>query len=209
MATRGRKSINTVDEPTEGIRFSQPKISTKFQDGRLLKDTLQEILHNPEHMIRETIPPIEVYWSSKGYYAAATGNRRLYLFKLLSKYGLKKAVPVIKTEKQKSKYESQEIDCPQKTVLEKIIERHISASSKLPEKSDENKAESSATPSPQSKKHQTPLQKSSRKALRTLTNTLPPESSKPPKSVDRVPKYKPQAKGKYRIIFFIFTTCQK
>lgn len=201
MANRGRKSASAIDMPIGSIRFTQPKVDTKFQDGRLLKDTLQEILDNPEHMVRVEIPPIEVYWSSGGYHAAATGNRRLSLFKLLCEYGLIESVPVIVTPKKKSKpaHESQTIDCVQETILRKTIERHIGASAETPEKSDDNKAESPATPFPQDRKHRTPSQKSSRKPLGTLNRNATLESSELSKSVKKAERYNPRRKGKNRI----------
>lgn len=178
MSAQRRKSENMVEMSPQSIRFSQLSVDSKFRNGKLLKDTLEEILENPELTIG-AIPPIKVYRSSEGYHAATTGNRRLYLFKLLFEYGLIKSVQVIVTKKQKSKstHESQETDCAQETILRVTIERHLAAGSEVPKKSDENKADSSAVPY-----SQTPSQNISRRALRTL-NALP-------NSVDRVTKIK-------------------
>ena len=80
------------------IWYSQPSISDKFSDGTPISKTLREVLANPEKLA--LLPLIDVCDHQRvrggvnGQYMACTGNRRLFIFKVLKTLGKLRTVRV-------------------------------------------------------------------------------------------------------------------
>ena len=74
------------------ILFSQDSISDKFKTGESLPETFEELLYGV-HTPNDIMPIRVVRW--KGNWWSLTGERRLYLYKLLEKLGIFPTIPVI------------------------------------------------------------------------------------------------------------------
>jgi len=75
------------------IRYTQDSIHYRFTDNRLLETTFHQLLFD-EILVKDIEEPIEVVKDKNGIYWALNGNRRLFLFKILFKYGMVSEVKV-------------------------------------------------------------------------------------------------------------------
>lgn len=81
------------DMRPSSLRFTHDSISTSFQDGHTLEETLRMVLNGEIPVQR--IPPLVVMYQY-GVWYVVRGNRRLYLYQLLEKHGKLYQVPVLK-----------------------------------------------------------------------------------------------------------------
>src|SRR6218665_2837461 len=75
------------------IRYSQDSISNKFSDGNLLTSTFAKLISG--QLSVTSLPTLECV-SKDGYWYAASGNRRLFLYKKLQEAGALSSITVLK-----------------------------------------------------------------------------------------------------------------
>lgn len=73
------------------IRFTQDSVGSRFTDGRFVSDTFHQLLDG--RISVDDIPAIETVVDG-GEWWAVTGNRRLYVFRLLETLGVVQTIPV-------------------------------------------------------------------------------------------------------------------
>lgn len=73
------------------IRFTQDSVGSRFTDGRFVSDTFHQLLDG--RIRADDIPAIEAVVDG-GKWWAVTGNRRLYVFRLLETLGVVQTIPV-------------------------------------------------------------------------------------------------------------------
>jgi hypothetical protein len=74
------------------ILYSQDSISYRFTDGKTLEETFRLLLN--EKLAADDIEPIDVVKDDSGRWWALHGNRRLFLYKMLKRFGLIDLIPV-------------------------------------------------------------------------------------------------------------------
>ena len=68
------------------ILYSQDSISSRFTDGRSLEQTYRQLLY--QEVTESDIEPIEVAKDKHGQWWVISGNRRLFLYKILHRFHL-------------------------------------------------------------------------------------------------------------------------